>query len=403
MRQDVASGQLDSEALIQVAVVLHDELEAALAELEAAQKRVSELEKELGKSPTLRLADEYSQKSEEKRERERSGKRSRQSSSRRGGLSTADKLAQAKRREAVYPEGADPDQCTLHYSRVAWRLEDGRAVLVAYDIYRAPGGAIGRPEGVLQRCEYGIELVTTIAFASCVLEISTDKVCALLNALYGLSLRKSQADSMLHRLAREWEPEFDAMCGLLANSLVVHADETSWSINSVWAFLSEQVRVLLFGVHKDADTLKLMLDKDTFQGVLVSDDASVYRDFDAAQKCWAHLLRKAIKLTLLAPKCDRYRRFLDEAERTLRSPAMARKTGRTSKTMRGARRSTVIRSILESLRLYLKPLTLAAMSVEFSQWLKAGRGRFQKAAAAMNRPPPGESLLDRLFPDIVTA
>ncbi|MDA0285385.1 MAG: hypothetical protein O3B13_04090 [Planctomycetota bacterium] len=42
------------------------------------------------------------------------------------------------------------------------------------------------------------------------------------------------------------------------------------------------------------------------------------------------------------------------------------------------------------------------MSVEFSQWLKAGRRRFQKVAA-MNRPPPGESLLDNLFPDIVTA
>jgi hypothetical protein len=30
---------------------------------------------------------------------------------------------------------------------------------------------------------------------------------------------------------------------LLARSLVVHADETRWSLNSVWAFLSE------VGVH----------------------------------------------------------------------------------------------------------------------------------------------------------
>jgi len=35
----------------------------------------------------------------------------------------------------------------------------------------------------------------------------------------------------------------------------VHSDETGWSINSVWAFLSEKVRVLFFGVHKNADTL----------------------------------------------------------------------------------------------------------------------------------------------------
>ncbi|MGA2930360.1 MAG: hypothetical protein ABSG43_31120, partial [Solirubrobacteraceae bacterium] len=30
-----------------------------------------------------------------------------------------------------------------------------------------------------------------------------------------------------------WEHEFDTLCTLLANSLVVHTDETSWSINSV--------------------------------------------------------------------------------------------------------------------------------------------------------------------------
>jgi hypothetical protein len=49
-------------------------------------------------------------------------------------------------------------------------------------------------------------------------------------------------------LARDWEREFDALCTLLAHSLVVHADETRWSLNSVWAFLSEKARVLLFGV-----------------------------------------------------------------------------------------------------------------------------------------------------------
>jgi hypothetical protein len=63
-------------------------------------------------------------------------------------------------------------------------------------------------------------------------------------------MAKSQADTLLNQLAREWEPEFDRLCTLLATSAVVHADETGWSINSVWAFLSEQVRIIMFGVHK---------------------------------------------------------------------------------------------------------------------------------------------------------
>src|SRR5262249_43351325 len=40
----------------------------------------------------------------------------------------------------------------------------------------------------------------------------------------------------------------------------------------------------------------------------------------------------------------------NEAERTLRNPAAARQTGRTSKTIAGARRQTILTSVLESLR-----------------------------------------------------
>ena len=189
---------------------------------------------------------------------------------------------------------------------------------------------------------------------------------------------------------------------------------------------------------------------------MISDDAAVYRNFTRAQKCWAHLLRKAIKLTLQDPNNLDYRRFADrllgmyreacrvqrdgrlgdagrirkvaaldeaifalceplwgagappveepdqeyrrlinelirlmiaqelfpfvtaepveqpngvaqsvgatnnEAERTLRGSSQARKTGRTNKTSDGARRQTILTSVLESLRLYLPTFSLAA-------------------------------------------
>ncbi len=51
-------------------------------------------------------------------------------------------------------------------------------------------------------------------------------------------------------------------------------------------------------------TLKQILDPATFAGIVFSDDAAVYANFTTAQKCWAHLLRKAIKLTLLGA-CQR--------------------------------------------------------------------------------------------------
>ena len=309
-----------------------------------------------------------------------------------------------------------------------------------------------------------------------------------------LQLSKSQAEVLLKRLARHWEKEFDILCTLLANSLVVHADETSWSINSVWALLSEKARLLLFGVHKDAATLEKILDPATFAGIVISDDAAVYAHFSQAQKCWAHLLRKAIKLTLQEPQNAEYRAFADrlleiyrwavrvqrdgrfgdegrkrevsklegaiaelclprwsanlppeqgvdgdfqrlvnevcrllieeqlftfvtakpvtqpngttqavggtnnEAERTLRNPAQARKTGRTSKTMAGARRQTIVTSVLESLRLYLPVFTLASVITAVGGWLARGRSCFEELLEKLGLAAPAESILDTILP-----
>src|SRR5439155_17825907 len=112
-----------------------------------------------------------------------------------------------------------------------------------------------------------------------------DKVCLVLSFFQNLKLGKSQADALLRQLSRHWQNEFEVLCTLLANSLVVHTDETSWSLNSVWTFLSEKARLLFFGVHKDADTLKQILDPATFAGIVTSDDAAVYAHFTKAQKC----------------------------------------------------------------------------------------------------------------------
>ena len=280
----------------------------------------------------------------------------------------------------------------------------------------------------------------------------------------------------------------------MANSLVVHTDETSWSINSVWGFLSEKARLILFGVHKDAATLAELLDPATFEGIVISDDAAVYVNFTQSQKCWAHLLRKAIKLTLQDPTNTDYRPFTDrlleiyrtacrvqrdgrlgdagrerkvaalveeiielcgpkwyenlppqaglandyrllvneimrlmiaeqlftfvtakpveqpngatrpvggtnnEAERTMRNPAEARKTGRTSKTIHGARRQTIVTSVLESLRLYLTTFTLPNVIAEVRGWIETGRSCFEELMERLGLARPEESILDEVLP-----
>jgi len=182
-------------------------------------------------------------------------------------------------------------------------------VLVAYEFYRGPQGERGTAAGLLPRCEFGLEILITLAHQSLVIGVSLDKALEQLRFFWELQLSKSQADALLSRLSREWHVELDRLCQLIAVSAVVHTDETSWSIGSVWTFLSEQSRLLISGCREDAATLEILLPKATFAGVLVSDDAAVYRGFTQAQKCWEHLLRKAIKLTIIKPDDTRYSTF----------------------------------------------------------------------------------------------
>ena len=214
-----------------------------------------------------------------------------------------------------------------------------------------------------------------------------------------------------------------------------------------------------------------------------------------SQKCWAHFLRKAIKLTLMEPTNAEYRQFTDrlleiyreacrvqrdrrlsaegrkgkvaalddeilelcgpmwvaelppgegpeddyrrlcnelmrvmlaeqlftfvtaepvekpngetlvvsgtnnEAERTLRSPAQARDTGRTNKTVAGARRQTVIVSVLESLRQHLSTFTLSSVIEEIRRWSETGESCFGKLLAELHLSPSSQSILDDILPE----
>ncbi len=442
--------------------------------IEEQARRIEELER---RHPTQRLDAAYSMKAEEQRQADaRQGgksKRGKNKSSRRGRISTAAKLAMATCHEDVFPSECPKADCRLKYSRPVWRIIDGRAVLVAYHIYAGTTGRVPQIPGVPKRGEFGSEILIALAYQHHVAGLPLDTVLGEFSFYWELMLRKSQADAMLNRLAKEWLPEFDALCQLLAVSAVVYADETSWSLNSVWAFLSEQARVTVFGCHKNGETLDVLLKKDEFHGILVSDDAAVYQGFHRAQKCWAHLIRKAIRLTLLKPNRRRYRRFLDalldiyrrgkaiaadkrmseagrrarvealvdavcdctgarfadgsppcddaerdfynltheivrllgedelftyaihpeaagtnnESERSLRQAAQDRRTGQTSKTEHGARRRTVIASVLDSLRVHLPKLTLQAVQREIDRWRQDGISCFRRMVDSLKLPP----------------
>jgi transposase len=343
LKQQVREGRLDVDRLVDLVVTLQRQLQSAL-------QRIAELEQQLRGSAPAKLEQPFSLRAEEQRQQARGHSRKpkkKKTSKKRGRVRTADKIAQAQRHEDVLPEGLTKSDCQESHVRPVWRLENGRAVLIAYHIYRGPRNHYGKIPGVLGRGEFGIEILLETAHLVYVVGLSFDKVCALLQFFQELHLRKAQVDALLHRLARHWEKEFDVLCTLLAHALVVHADETRWSLNSAWAFLSEQARLLFFGVHKDADTLQKILDPATFAGLVISDDAAIYAHFTQAQKCWAHLLRKAIKLTLQEPNNQEYRAFTDRLLAIYRQACRVQSDGRLGDAGRARKVAALDDDILE--------------------------------------------------------
>jgi hypothetical protein len=94
----------------------------------------------------------------------------------------------------------------------------------------------------------------------------------------------------------------------------------------------------------------------------------------------------------------------NESERTLRAPAMARSTGRTNKAVCGARRQTVITSVLESLRRQLRQFRLQTVVEEIERWTVRGRSCFTdllnkvKRSLKTNFQVLGRSALEILLP-----
>jgi TolA-binding protein len=139
LKQDVREGRIDVDRLIDVIVTQQRQLESALRELKAAQQRIEELEKN-GGGPTPPGAGKcdqpFSVRAEEKRQHTRHKNKKLQLSrpARRGRLNSSDKVKLAERTEACFPEGVPERDCQLSHTRPVWRLELGRAVLIAYQI-----------------------------------------------------------------------------------------------------------------------------------------------------------------------------------------------------------------------------------------------------------------------------
>lgn len=230
-----------------------------------------------------------------------------------GRKTKAEKLKNITKTVDVYPVGISPIDCVFDYNRVATHITNGKKETVCYRIYRC-GRKRGIVEGVLPRAEYGIEIAITLAFLVYELELSFNQASQVLEYFCQLKLTDSEINSLLKQLAKHWESDYETIRTLIRLSSAVYIDETGWKVKKqncfAWIFTTLLHTFFLFGESRKEEILDQVLPRTEFHGIGISDDYRIYEQrFKKAQKCWAHPLRKAIRLMLLNPEKTEYQLF----------------------------------------------------------------------------------------------
>ena len=390
------------------------------------------------------------------------------------------KLNLVSAEEAVYPPTVKPEDCQPLRQQYAWRIRSGKAEYVCYTLYGLEESQeLPKVPGLRNsRSEYSLEIILIVAFLHYWIGISLDNVCDVLCFFTGLSLPKSQADSLLNQLSQDWSDQYETIAELLAQQLIIYIDETGWKVGQqscyTWAFSTAMHVLFRCGVGRGkAEAQKII--GEQFRGIGVSDDYGAYKYlFNKHQLCWAHLLRKAIKLMLQNPELQEYKEFLDElydiyqqavrfqkdrrlsvgrqaksqqlqgrilalctrvgeaiepqqtpaheasfirlqnelvaslaslfvfvehpeveatnnrSERNVRREAEIRKGGRTSKSDQGAKRRSIIMTVLATLNTRFPKFTLDHLLSEVERWINAGCSLFQLELEGLekaNAPP----------------
>ena len=291
----------------------NQELKDRNQELEQEIKRLRELLNAKGESkgsqkPKFKL--KYSLEKQQGKRKHRHKSTGRRTQEQKRGLVTDTK--------DIYPCSVSQKNCGPYREQYAWRIIDGKAEYICYTIYdRLDSKKLPTVPGLRNsRSEYGLEIILIVAFLHYWIGISLDHVCDVLRFFTGLDLPKSQADSLLTQLSTDWSDQYDTIAELLAIQLVIYIDETGWKVSQhacyTWAFSTAMHVLFRCGVSRGkAEAQEVLGEK--FGGIGVSDDYGAYKNlFEEHRLCWAHLLRKAIKLMLQHPDERQYSQFLEE-------------------------------------------------------------------------------------------
>lgn len=152
------------------------------------------------------------------------------------------------------------------------------------------------PKEVVVGQDLGAGLQAMLGWMSHYGHLSYEKQQEWLKEIGGIEVGTGTLQKTTVRLAKAVEPSISQLKDWVKEQPQVNADETPWVVNGIkewlWNISGKEFCLFHAGDTRSRKELEYLLGK-SFQGVLISDDFSVYNGYPASaqQKCLAHLLR----------------------------------------------------------------------------------------------------------------
>lgn len=143
----------------------------------------------------------------------------------------------------------------------------------------------------------GINVLAYILYCRYRLRLVVGKIRESLKDLYDFSISEGEVIEKLQQAEKLFGKDYQAVCELIKQARIVHADETSWRMDGdnwwLWVFLTDKgVRYVIEDSRGKGVAQKALGDKK--DRVIISDSYAAYFSLPGDhQTCWVHLIRVA--------------------------------------------------------------------------------------------------------------
>jgi transposase len=158
----------------------------------------------------------------------------------------------------------------------------------------------GAPPAGLQT-GYGPFLTALTGHLTGLVPTTRRAVVEVLRSVFGVPVELGTSQKLVDRCSKAIKIPYEAIEASVRRACVNYVDETSYylchSLRWLWAMVNPSAALYKVMDHRDSESFQIL--RGDWNATLVSDDYGVYRagDDERAQRCLAHLIRKANALT----------------------------------------------------------------------------------------------------------